>query len=52
MVDVECKQDIGFTVESKNLSFTHRLSDHFLTAAGTRACALRRHGLTDSGIND
>ncbi len=23
-------QDVGFTVPSKNLSFTHRLSGHFL----------------------
>jgi len=42
--------DIGFTVDSKNLSITHRLSGYFWTAVGSRACAMQRHEFTDSGI--
>ena len=30
-------QDIGFTVESKNLSFTHRLNGHFLNRCGNKS---------------
>jgi len=30
-------QAIGFTVELKNLSFTHRLSEYFLNRCGTKS---------------
>jgi len=39
-------QDIDFTVELKNLSFTHRLSGYFLNRCGINRL---RHEVMDSG---
>ena len=44
-------QDIGFAVESKNLSFTCWLNGYFRTNAGSRAGAKYHDGATDSGLS-